>query len=214
MIQTRIWRPILSILTLVCLACGPVKPIVPAAPIRGALPPGDPVAGDRLQRDGSLGRVGFACVDCHTVDAPRPGRRLTGATAEGIDWCVERYMRRSALPAQAVADLRALPPANPAPLAVTGADLYAQQCAQCHARGTEPAILGVAWPRDYLRGVIRGTNRPRHPDTLMPFFSPALLDEDALKRLVDYVVGASAEDATRAPEHTGLSRLWMMVGSR
>ncbi|MGK0360522.1 MAG: mono/diheme cytochrome c family protein [Bradymonadia bacterium] len=208
-----IWRPTLLLLTIGLFGCGPGKPVLPGILSRGALPPGDPVAGTRLRHDRDLGRGGFACADCHAVDQPRPSRSLRGATTAEIDWCVERFMRRPALPAQAIADLQAAPTTPPAPLASTGPALYGQQCAHCHADDALDPILGQPWPRDYLRAVIRGTNRPAHPDTLMPPFSPTALDEDALKRLIAHVVSPSAALEMLAPAQVGLSALWMMVGS-
>lgn len=213
MIHTRIWRPALLLVTTGFIGCGPNKPVLPNALSRGALPPGDPVAGAQLRHDRSLGRGGFACADCHSVDQPRPSRSLRGATAAQIDWCVERFMRRPALPAQTIADLQAAPTTPPATLASTGSALYAQQCAHCHDDTAVEPILGQPWPRDHLRAVIRGTNRPAHPDTLMPPFPPAALDEDALKRLIDHVVSPSAALKTLTSAQVGLSGPWMMVGS-
>lgn len=206
--------PLLVALFIGTLACGPTRPDLPAPRLRGPLPEGDAQAGAALRRDRALGRSGFACADCHAVDAPRPGPSLVGARADQIDWCVERFMRRPALSARQVADLQAAPPPRPAAWATTGEALYAQQCAHCHADGRAPQIIGRPWPRDHLRAVIRGTDRPAHPDTLMPPFAPSVLDENALKRLVDHVVDQSADGRAFLPAVVGLSEPRMMVGSR
>ena len=192
-----------------CLACGPVKPVLPRSAVRGPLPPGDALAGAALLHDRRLGRSGFACADCHPVDAPRPGPSLAGVNAAGIDWCVERFQRRPPLAAQAIADVLAVPPKAIAPLPAEGAAIYAQQCAGCHEAGPAGGLLGQPWPTDRLVAVIRGTDRPRHPDTMMPAFSPDALNENALKRLVEYVVSKSA-----ARGQAGMSAREMMVGSR
>lgn len=178
------------------VGCGPATPQLPPTPPAAAIAPGDPAIGAPLLRDRTLGRSGLACADCHAVDAPRPAPPLSGATADGVSWCVERYLRRPALdPTRTGHLLAAAQAAAPASAALPsdGDALYAQQCAGCHEGGPAEGLRGRPWSDDALRARIRGADRPPHPDSLMPPFPVGFLDDPALDRLV-----RSLERAARA----------------
>lgn len=172
--------------------CGSPTPRLPGAPARATLPAGDAERGVALLTDRALGRTGLACADCHPVTTWRPAPSLTAATAERVDWCVERYLHRPALTATALADvLAAAATLGPhAPNATDPAALYAQACAHCHEAGPGEPVLGALWTRAHLTATIRGADRPAHPDTLMPFFDADALPDPALAALVDYVMQA------------------------
>lgn len=184
--------------------CGPTAPRLPAVDAPRTVAPGDARLGQAALRDRALGRTGLACADCHSVDAPRPGPALGAATADGIDWCVERYLHRPALDGAQTGHLLAaaatLAPADALPS--DGAALFAQQCAGCHAGGPAAPLEGRPWADDALRARIRGADRPRHPDGLMPPFPPAFLDDAALDRIVEHLANAARREQAPARVRT------------
>ncbi|MEZ4468620.1 MAG: cytochrome c [bacterium] len=183
---------------------------------------GDAARGDALLQDRAVARSGLACADCHALGAAlRPGPPV-GALARQATWwwgtapdlaaavqrCVERYQTRPPLDGRALGDviaaLQAAPAPTPAAVPDAPAALYAAACRPCHEDGPGPPVLGRTWPSSFLRARIRGTDRPAHPDTLMPAFAPDRLPDAALDGLVD----ALGRDLLRGPGDAPASGLW------
>lgn len=181
--------------------CGPTPPPLP--PPIALAPSGPGVAGRAPLADRGFARSGYACLDCHRLDAPtvRPAPPLAGfappgwrgrapTTAAAVVRCVERYQRRIA-PAEAVADLvaaiEAAPPAPDPPLPAEPAALYDAACRHCHEGGPAGPVLGRPHRAAALRALIRGDDRPRHPGTSMPPYTPEALPDVALDALVEWL---------------------------
>ena len=192
------------------LGCGEVPPTLPPplpAPADVVPAPGDAARGAALLADRGLGRSGFACTDCHRVEAggpPRPAPALVGVADAGPFWsgatsrlgeaanrCVERYLSRPSLGAQAlgdvVASMRARSP-GVARVADEGGALYDDACRHCHEEGPADAVAGCAWRRVDLRRALRGEGRAPHPASFMPAFPPERLEARALQTLTAWLL--------------------------
>ncbi|MCB9547311.1 MAG: cytochrome c [Myxococcales bacterium] len=191
-------------LALLLAGCGTSAPSLPAeAPI--AALPGDAGRGERLVADRGLGRSGLACGDCHGgPDTLRPATPLGALSSRPTWWwgtaptlgaavqrCVERSLLRPALDAQALGDVVAAleaaagAPGRAWPADATPAATYDLACRHCHEDGPGGPLLDRTWPTAFLRDRIRGTDRPPHPDTLMPAFDAERLPDAALTPLAE-----------------------------
>ncbi len=114
--------------------------------------------------------------------------------------CVERWLLRAPLPSETAADLLASLREEPgierirgptrSALAPHGLALYDSACRSCHEGGPGGPILGRAYRPIEVSSIIRGSNRPRHPGTLMPAFSSQVLQDAEVAAIAEAIADA------------------------
>ena len=139
----------------------------------------------------------------------------TDSPVVAANLCVERWLARPALDGPRLGALAAALAALPSPASAPpdsggapggvtidlpegddarGAALYDHACRHCHEGGPAGALWGRPFARGSLIRIARGADRPAHPGTLMPPFTPAVLSDVNLADLSSALADAASAD--------------------